>query len=368
MVNEDWYFSIHWSDLMLRLRGKGFEVIVATHVVGDDGRRIVESGFELEPITMRRSSRHPWQEARSLLELIRLYRRVRPHVALHVSLKPILYGSIAARLAGVSCIVNIFAGLGYAFTDPSRWYLRLPLGGILRVVLALSRSKVVFHNQEDRDQLVKARFVERDRTTVLPGVGVNLYHFAPSLEPDDGPSVVLLPSRMLWDKGVGEFVAAAALHRASGLPTRWVLAGRIDRGNPSAIPEDQLREWESAGTVEWWGHQDDMPRTLAAAHVVVLPSYREGLPTVLLEACACARPVVASDVPGCREVVRPGENGFLVPARDAAALASAVRTLVEDRALRRSMGLRGREIVEREFSVDRVSDEMTTLFRGLLTE
>jgi glycosyltransferase involved in cell wall biosynthesis len=368
MVNEDWYFWIHWRDLMGRLRQEGFEVVVATHVMGEDGRRIADAGFQLEPIALRRTSRHPLREIRSCLELVRLYRRIRPDVAVHVSLKPILYGSLAAALAGVPSIVNVFAGLGYIFTDPSRWYLRLPVGAVLRVVLAMSRSRAVFHNREDRDQMVKAHFVRRDRTIVIPGVGVDLAYFAPRPEPIDGPYLVLLPSRMLWDKGVGEFVEAAARLRAGRIPTRWVLAGRIDAGNPSAIPEEQLREWESDGIVEWWGHQDDMPSTLSAAHVVVLPSYREGLPTALLEACACARPVVASDVPGCREVVRPGVNGFLVPPRDPGAIANAVQSLVEDQKLRLQMGLRGREIVEREFSVDRISYEMSGLFRRLLNE
>jgi glycosyltransferase involved in cell wall biosynthesis len=171
---------------------------------------------------------------------------------------------------------------------------------------------------------------------------------------------------MLWDKGVGEFVEAVRLLKARGLDLKGVLVGMVDEDNPACIPEDQLRSWEADGVIEWRGHRDDMPRVLASAHIVVLPSYREGLPKVLLEATACARPIVATDVPGCREIVLDGDNGLLVPPRDAGALAEAIVTLLQDRTMRLRMGTCGREIVTREFSAEQVARETLAVYRELL--
>jgi glycosyltransferase involved in cell wall biosynthesis len=173
---------------------------------------------------------------------------------------------------------------------------------------------------------------------------------------------------MLWDKGVREFVEAAGLLKAQGVRAKFVLAGMVDEENPAAIPERRLRAWHEEGLLEWWGHQDDMRRVLSAAHVVVLPSYREGLPKVLLEAAACARPLVAADVPGCREVVRDGDNGILVPPKDAQALALAIARLVREPALRARMGAAGRDMVVKEFSVERIVGETLGLYRELLAQ
>jgi glycosyltransferase involved in cell wall biosynthesis len=173
---------------------------------------------------------------------------------------------------------------------------------------------------------------------------------------------------MLWDKGVGEFVEAARLLKAQGIRARFVLAGMVDEENPAQITERRLRTWQDEGLVEWWGHQDDMRRVLSAAHVVVLPSYREGLPKVLLEAAACARPIVATDVPGCREVVRDGDNGILVPPKDSHALAAAIAKLVQEPALRARMGAQGRALVVKEFSVERIAGETLGLYRELLRQ
>ena len=177
---------------------------------------------------------------------------------------------------------------------------------------------------------------------------------------------MMLPARMLWDKGVAEFVDAARLLSNRCTEVRFVLVGMIDPGNRSAISDSQIRAWQDEGVVEWWGHREDMPATLAAANVVVLPSYREGLPKVLLEAAACGRAVVATDVAGCREIVRQGVNGFLVPPRDPAALADAVALLIRDPALRAEAGRRSRGIVEQEFSVSKIAGETLTVYRELL--
>jgi glycosyltransferase involved in cell wall biosynthesis len=215
--------------------------------------------------------------------------------------------------------------------------------------------------------LIREAIVQPSQTVVIRGSGINTETFAPSPEPVGEPLVVLA-SRMLWDKGVGEFVEAARLLKAQGIRARFVLAGMVDEENPAQITERRLRTWQDEGLVEWWGHQDDMRRVLSAAHVVVLPSYREGLPKVLLEAAACARPIVATDVPGCREVVRDGDNGILVPPKDSHALAAAIAKLVQEPALRARMGAQGRALVVKEFSVERIAGETLGLYRELLRQ
>jgi glycosyltransferase involved in cell wall biosynthesis len=366
LITEDWYFWSHRLDLARAVRDAGMEVLVATRV-GDYGKRIEDEGFRLIPIRMSRGSWNPLREAATVLDVTRLYRRERPDLVHHVAMKPMLYGSIAARLAGVPAVVNAFAGLGYAFIaeHQSARLLRGLIGWALRWALALPRSRVIVQNDTDREQLVQAGIVHPSQVVVIRGAGVDTTTFSPTPEPAGTP-VIMLASRMLWDKGVGEFVEAIRLLKARGLDFKGVLVGMLDEDNPACIPHERLRSWQADGVIEWRGHKDDMPRVLASAHIVVLPSYREGFPKVLLEAAACARPIVATDVPGCREIVQHGVNGLLVPPRDAKALAEAIATLVQDRAMRLRMGTCGREIVKREFSAEQVARETLEVYRELL--
>lgn len=366
LITEDWYFWSHRLDLARAAKHAGLEVLIATRVQ-DHGTRIEKEGFTLIPIRIRRRSWQPFHELLTVLELVRLYRRERPDLVHHVAMKPMLYGSIAARLTSVPAVVNAFAGLGHVFiaTDWSAGLLRTIVGRALRWALALPCSRVVVQNREDRERLVQAGIVEPSQVVLIRGAGVDTTTFSPMPGPTGTP-IVLLASRMLWDKGVGEFVEAVRLLKARGLALKGVLVGMVDEDNPACIPQEQLRSWVADGTVEWWGHKDDMPRVLASAHIAVLPSYREGLPKVLLEAAACARPIVAADVPGCREIVRHGENGLLVPPRDAGALAEAIGKLVQDRAMRIRMGASGRKIVVSEFSSAQVARETLAVYRELL--
>jgi glycosyltransferase involved in cell wall biosynthesis len=231
----------------------------------------------------------------------------------------------------------------------------------------LNRSVVVFQNRDDRDLLVKEGVVALPQTRVIPGSGIDtkVFDIRP---PSPGNPIVMLASRMLWDKGIGDFVEAARRLKSDAVPARFVLVGRCDEHNPAAIAPEQLQRWVHEGLVEWWGHRDDMAETLALATIVVLPSYREGLPKVLLEAAACGKPLVAADVPGCRDIVTPGVNGILVPARDPATLAKAIDSLIRDSSLRMAMGVAGREAVVRGFSVERIAGQTVDLYRELLNE
>jgi glycosyltransferase involved in cell wall biosynthesis len=366
VVNEARFFVSHRLMLAEGARASGYDVHVATPA-GEGVDHVRGLGFPHHPIRLSRRDARPWQEARSVRELVRLYRGLVPDIVHHVTVKPVLYGSVAARLAGLPAVVNAVSGLGYLFIAPG-WVASARRGAVraaYRVAFRGAGTRVIFQNEDDRGEFVNAGIVPVERTVLIRGSGVDLKVFTPSPEPA-GDAVVVLPGRLLWDKGVRELLTAAAALRASGLKLRCVLVGDTDPGNPAAIPIEQLRRWEDSGAVEWWGYRTDMPAVLASAHIVCLPSYREGLPKALLEAAAAGRPIVTTDVAGCREVVREAENGFLVPVRDPVALADRLHRLAADPALRARMGRRGREIAEAEFAVERVVTATLDLYRSLV--
>lgn len=366
LITEDWYFWSHRLDLARAARDAGFEVSIATRVT-DHGELIKREGFQLYPLRLERRSRHPLADFVAIWELIRLYQKVQPQLVHQVAMKPILYGSLAAWVAGIPAVINAFAGLGYAFTDQERrgGMLRFFLLHALKVAIRLSRSVAVFQNSEDRSYLVGKGVVRPERARIIAGSGVDTDRFVPGA-PAAGAPVVLLASRMLWDKGVADFVRAAQLVKRQGIQARFVLVGRCDPHNPAAIPPSRLHAWVENGDIEWWGHRDDMPAVLASASLVVLPSFREGLPKVLLEASACGKPVIATDVPGCRAVVRHQSNGLLVPPRDPSALADAIVSLLADADRRSAMGQAGRDMVARDYSVSKIAGATLALYRELL--
>jgi glycosyltransferase involved in cell wall biosynthesis len=303
----------------------------------------------------------------ALIELIGLYRREQPDIVHHVGLKQVLFGAIAVRIVRVPAMVNAITGLGYMFCSGSwrRGVLRSVIKPAMRWALAYPRSVTIFQNSDDCEDFVHARIVKKSQAVIIRGAGVNVSQFSPAPEPSGVP-VVVLASRMLWDKGVGEYVQAARLLKSHGIQVRCVLAGAVDTDNPATISEGQLRRWEEERVVEWWGHCDDMARVFAASHAVALPSYGEGFPKVLLEAAACARPLIATRVRGCQEIVRDGENGLLVPPRDPEALAQAIATLLGNKALRERMGALGREIVLKEFRAELIAQATIAVYDRLL--
>lgn len=302
------------------------------------------------------------------MALVRLYRALAPKIVHHVSLKAVLYGTLAARITGVPAVVNALTGLGYVYYSASlkARVLRLIISTLGRTVLDHSRARFIFQHPEDRDAFVRVGLVEPGNTVVIRGSGVDPSVFQVTDE-DHGIPLVILPARMLWPKGVREFVEAAQQLKAQGTLVRMALVGSSDPGNLEAVPEAKLRDWAQEGVVEWWGHRDDMPVVIASSNVVTLPStYGEGVPKVLIEAAACGRAIVATDVPGCREIVRHGLNGLLVPPRDSSALAAALTRLVTDQALRGTFGRAGRVLVEEEFDVKHVVKQTLGLYAELL--
>lgn len=368
LISEDWFFCSHRLPLAVAAREAGFHVTVATRV-GKDADRIRAAGLDLIPLNWSRRSTHPLRELAALREVVSVFRAARPHVVHQVAIKPVLYGSVAARLTGVPVVVNAVAGLGYVFssTDLKARALRPLVRAAFHLLLDRRNARLILQNRDDVEHFVEERIVHRDRVTLIRGSGVDPARFTVGPEPP-GPPLVVLPARMLRDKGVEEFVAAARALRGEGVAARFALVGSPDPENLACIPETQLQAWQAEGVVEYWGWRTDMAAVFQQAHVVCLPSYREGLPKALIEAAACGRPIVTTDVPGCREVVSDGDNGFLVPARDTDVLTRVLRRLALEPHLRAAMGRRGRERAEREFSMDRVVGETLDLYVRAMAE
>jgi glycosyltransferase involved in cell wall biosynthesis len=365
-ANTDWYLYNFRRNLALALRDRGDDVLLLSPG-GPYAERLQAMGFRWMDLPFSRRGMNPLVELRTITHLARLFRREKPDLVHAFTIKSVLYGTLAARLACVRVVVNSITGLGYIFM-PGGFGKRL-LRSLVRLWyrVMMRGTQVIFENNDDRDAFLRFGFIRATEGFVTPGVGVDTDRFAPVPFPADGP-VFLMAARLLWDKGVGEFVEAARHLCADGLRVRFALAGRTDAGNPTSIPETQIAAWRDQGVIEWWGWIEDMQSALARATVVCLPSYREGLPTVLIEAAACGRPVIASDVPGCRDTLEHGATGFLVRERDADSLAAAMRKLAVNPALCQQMGAAGRHLVEENFSSRRVVQQIFDVYAGALAK
>jgi glycosyltransferase involved in cell wall biosynthesis len=367
LITEDWFFLSHFIDRAKAAQAAGYEVVVGART-GEQAARIAERGLRVEHIAFDRSRANPFAELRTLAEIVRLYRRERPDIVHHVALKPVIYGSLAARLLGIRAVVNAPVGMGYVFASVGlrARFLRPLVSMALGRLLNLRGSKVVFENGDDLRSMLAKGVVRAADATVIRGAGVDIEQFHPVERPDRVPTVILV-ARMLWEKGLGDYVRAAEMLKREGVGARFVLVGAPDPHNPSSVDEAQLRAWNEQGAVEWLGARRDIPELLAAADIACLPSYyREGLPKALLEALASGLPLVTTDVVGCREAVSHEVNGLLVKPRDPEALANALRRLIEDKALRDAMGAAGRARAVAEFSTTLVNDQTLGLYKGLL--
>lgn len=366
VVNHPDFFLSHRLPLAVAAREAGMEVALASSRT-DAVQGVFDNDITWFELPLEPGGLSPIADAACFKSLVGLYRRWQPDIVHHVTMKPILYGGMAARIAGVPGVIHAFSGLGYTFMDPT-WkgsLLRLTLTRLLKLAANHPGAVVILQNADDREELVSRGIVDPNQVELIRGSGVDVSRYPWRPEPA-GPAMVMLPTRMLWDKGVGEFVEAARRLKREGLEARFVLVGAPDSNNPSAIDPETLRSWDQDGAVEWWGFRDDMPSVYEQAHVVCLPSYREGLPKSLLEAAATGRALVATDVPGCREVVLDGENGLIVPARDAVGLAHAIRTLVEQSGRRAAMGRRSRELAEEHFALSHVVDQTLAIYSRML--
>lgn len=365
-ANTAWYLYNFRLPLARALREKGHEVVMVSPP-SEYGEKIRESGFRWQEFPFSRRGMHLASEAGTLVKLARLYRREKPDLVHHFTIKCVLYGSLAARFSRIRSIVNSVTGLGYVFINEKgvAGLIRRPVKLFYR--LALAGTSVIFQNSDDRDYFVNAGLVKSEQTILIRGSGIELQKFSVTAEPV-GESLVVLPGRMLFDKGVNEFVQAARILRGDGIAARFILVGDTDNDNPASLSTSQILEWEKEGVIEWWRWQNDMPAVYARSKVVCLPSYREGVPRTLLEAAACGRAMVATDVPGCREVVKDGVTGLLAPVKDSQILAEKLKLLLTDSSLRRKMARAARQKVEEEFSSERVIKETTAVYDSILDQ
>jgi glycosyltransferase involved in cell wall biosynthesis len=362
VVTEDWYFVSHRLALGIAAVNLGYEVVVATRV-RDHGDVILNAGIRVIPFELSRRSGNPFKE---IWKLFQLYQNESPQIIHHVALKPAIYGSIASWLAYSNATVNAISGLGWIFTS-SRWTVRMlrpPIRWIMGRALSRAGGITIVQNTQDRDLLNYAGVNEKN-IRLIPGAGVDVDVFYPEPKTEGIPCVMLV-ARMLWDKGIGEFVEAARILADQGVEARFILVGDTDFANPAAIPEEVLLDWRGKWGVDYWGRREDMPTVWQSAHIACLPSYREGMPKSLLEAAACGLPIVTTDVPGCQEVIVDGQEGLLVQPKDAKSLAKALKYLIEQPALRRSMGEKARKRAEALFCQEQVIAATLKIYSELL--
>ncbi len=365
VANTEWYLFRFRLSLAVYLRQQGFEVVCVSPP-GPYAERLEQAGFPWRPWKVGRQSLSPVGELGAIFSLANIYRGERAELVHHFTIKPVLYGSLAAYLAGVQGIVNSITGLGYVFLqdDFKARIVRQLVKTFYRFIFMSSKSAAIFENQANLDFFARSRLVPADRSYLIEGVGVDADYFTPVPESQTTPLIVL-PARMLWDKGVGVLVEAARWLHAKN-EVRVALVGEPDPGNPATISVEQLQSWVNEGVVEWWGWREDMRAVYQSCHIVTLPSMGEGIPTVLLEAAACARPIVTTDTPGCKDVVQDEVNGLVVPSNHPEALAGALQRLILDPGLRGRMGAAGRRMVLEKYTNDRVNAANLAVYHKVL--
>lgn len=368
-ANTDWYLFNFKLGFARFLRAQGHDVVMVSPP-GPFAERLTAAGFRWISLPMERRSLNPLREAAILKRLTDIYRKESPEIAHHFTIKCAVYGTAAARMANVPAVVNAITGLGFVFVSRTlrARLLHLLVRQLLRWTCRPRWVQVVVQNQDDVALFRDTRLSRGDNLSLIRGSGVDVSLFRPRPVPDQaGPLVVLFSGRLLYDKGVAEFVECARRARRFLPPdTRFLVAGEPDPGNPAAVSRPDLMQWQASGAVEFLGHVEDMPALVSASDIFVLPSYGEGTPRSLIEAAACEKPIIATDVRGCREVVHDGINGLLVPPRDVAALVDALRRLANDPGLRQRMGSAGRRHVLANLDEQIVFRETRAVYEQLL--
>ena len=367
VVNVAWFFISHRLALASAAKQRGWEVHVAAGGATSTEIELLErAGFHFHNLVLERSSRNPLHNAALVLRLIKLYRKVKPLLVHHVTIKPVMLGTLVARILRVPSVVNAVSGLGYSFTSniSRRRALHAIVGLAYRVCLSHSNMTVIFQNPDDRADFLKWTGIESLNSVLIAGSGVDVDAFHPTPEPETTIRVTL-PARMLRDKGVVEFCKAIGDLKHQGILIEGILAGGIDPENPESLTTAELHQLELRYGVRWIGHCKDVVSLFAQTHIVCLPSYREGLPKVLIEASAAGRAIVTTDVPGCRHVVEDTVTGILVPSGSVGALTDAIARLASSADLRRRLGHAARQRAEREFALNHVVSSTLLLYEKL---
>lgn len=366
VVNVDWFFLSHRLPIAEKALSEDFKVHIATGIT--DRREILcQNGLVVHCLALNRNGTGIGNALRTAAQLWKIFRNVRPDVVHLVTIKPVLLGGIVARVANVPAVVAAVSGLGFVFMARGLGasIRRGAVSLMYRLALSHKNIKVIFQNPDDLQSVSSMAHLDGEKAALIRGSGVDLVRFA-HMPLSGGPPVVMFAARLLGDKGIREFVQAAKLLQTRRCRARFVLVGTPDPANPTSVSKAELDAWVGNGSVECWGHRPDMPTVLAQAHIVVLPSYREGLPKVLLEAAAVGRAVVTTDVPGCRDAIEPGVTGVLVPVRNADDLAHAIAELLDDPVRCQRLGEAGRRLAERSFDVNEVVNAHLKIYRELM--
>lgn len=365
VVDTDWFFISHRLALAVAAKEQGYNVVVVAYDTGK-AQAIRQAGITFIHAEVVRKGLNPLKELSIAGDLYKIYKSEKPDIVHHITLKMIIVGSLAARLAGVKVIVNAVTGLGHFFIDPGKeWMVNLLFSPIFKTIKSSPGLIYIFQNRDDEEVFLSHGWTKPGSNVLIKGSGVNLDEYTYAPEPEGGPIRVSCGTRLLRDKGIYEFAGASRiLKKQFGARIECILAGRVIVENPTSITKAEIDEWVSEGIITYTGFQTDMHDFLTKCNINVLPSYREGLPRSLIEACAVGRAIVTTDVPGCNDVVTNGINGLLVPARDAQKLAEAIALLVEDKLMREKMGNAARRKAEEEFDVNIVIRDTLKVYEG----
>lgn len=369
-ANTEWYLFNFRLALAKHLRERGAEVIMISPP-GPYGKKLEAEGFRWIPVPMARRSLNPLREAWLLWKLIRIYQTENPDIVHHFTIKCVVYGGLAARLVGINGIVGAVAGMGFVFASSSALavMLRPMVRLLLQAALGGKKCRLILQNPDDLNAFVSASIADPAHVRLIPGSGVNTNRFSPTSRPmsSTGTKKVLLAARLLWEKGIAEYIEAAQQLKSLGYSVDFLLAGEPDMGNPNSVQQEQVEAWQQTGVIKPVGHVENMEELLnSIVDIMVLPSfYREGVPRSLIEAAAAGLPIVTTDAPGCRDIVENGVNGILVPVRDSHALAEAIRKLLDDPLLAKRMGEAGRAKALAEFDERLVFERTVEVYREL---
>ncbi len=369
LISEDWFFLSHFMDRANAAKKAGFEVYVVTRI-STHGEEIRAAGFNLIHLNMQRASLGLFQLLGEIAEVARIYRRTTPDIVHHIALRPIIVGSFAAFLARVRKVVNAPVGMGFIFSSDTikAKLLRPFVIEALKIALYGRHKVVIVENDDDRKEFVERKLVKPDNLVVIEGAGVDLNAFSYVKREGVDEICVMLAARLLKEKGIREFVNAAEILQKEHLNCKFVLVGEPDPDNPGKIDDNDLKDWQDRNLVDWQGRSDNMTKTILLADIFCLPSYREGLPKVLLEAGASGSAIITTDVPGCRQIVTHMHTGLLVPPRDAMSLAKAIRALVKDGSLRLRLADSARKKVENCFSNKIVNERTLSVYQHMISE
>ena len=366
VVNEASFFNSHRLPLAIFAKKNGFDVHVAARGDPKNVSKIISSGLKFHPISFTRSSLNIFKEILTLLNLIKIYKKVNPCIVHHVTIKPIVYGGIAARITSVPFVVSAISGLGFVFIEKnfSNLFKKNIIKIIYKFLFKRKNNKVIFQNPDERNLLLNENIVKENNSYLIKGAGVDLDIFSPKPILLEVP-VVVLAARIIWDKGIKEYVNAAQILKKKGIKAKFLLVGGIDYDYPNFVNKEMLEEWNNKDYITWLGYREKIYEIYQKSSIVCLPSfYSEGIPKSLIEAAACAKPIVTTNMPGCREIVKNGFNGILVPPKNSLLLANALETLINSPELRLKYGANGRDLVKKGFSLDIVNKKTIDIYNG----